>query len=426
MVTPSPTSSDTANITGQLSAPEGSSHLAECVTRLETKVLDLEARLLEQDHRWIGVVVGMYQAFTRFPKTDPRRSAALKALVWKLTSPATVATISVLLLSVVGVAVAMHANYLLARQNQRIDQQTLLLEAQRRSASFATEFSEVSRSLEQEIAVYPANKTTEQAEKFKISATLAARISYLSRTSRPYYALELETSPVSPISSRSATLTTIQRLLALVGAKDLWLDESPLTLTPRPLSPERAQILLLLLNVNASTKGFPNLGLTFESADLRNSPLRGKSLQHLNFAASSFVGANLKRVNFAGSNLSQTDLTKVCMTRANLFPASFSGADLTDAGLQRASIQWPSGLFGSNLTRTNLSGVVVQIESWLDDLAKPENNTIGFVRSDWKLEKLSDEDVAWEASQRPALDPQSLRYKVVPTKAMPPHEPCDD
>lgn len=56
------------------------------------RLLDLEARLLAQDHRLLNVLQTYFVERPKWPPDDPRRPAALKALLWCLFfSPGTVA-----------------------------------------------------------------------------------------------------------------------------------------------------------------------------------------------------------------------------------------------------------------------------------------------------------------------------------------------
>lgn len=92
---------------------------------LEQRLDDLDARLLEQEHRTVHVALNAYKYFSK--ETEPeKRSAAMRALFWRIFAPYTAAAI----FAGGGSLVAIFSAYFLHQQNQKLEAQTRLLDRQ--------------------------------------------------------------------------------------------------------------------------------------------------------------------------------------------------------------------------------------------------------------------------------------------------------
>ena len=100
------------------------------------RLADLEARLIAQEHRLFSVLQNFFVERPKWPKEDPRRDAAAKALLWRIFfSPGTVAVAG----GTVGLAtlvVFIQQNTLIKEQNlffqEQVKQQKAQIEAQDR------------------------------------------------------------------------------------------------------------------------------------------------------------------------------------------------------------------------------------------------------------------------------------------------------
>lgn len=150
-----------------------------------------------------------------------------------------------------------------------------------------------------------------------------------------------------------------------------FLDGDSLT---KPLSPERGQFLLALVNSGIDTITLKKIyeQASFEKAFLqevvwKNSYLKQAILNGANLERAKFFNINLEMANLNGANLSEVNFRKVNLKDAtlihtklekaylgggNLIGTFLTGADLTEADFSGAIINRAS-LNSANLTKTN-------------------------------------------------------------------------
>lgn len=92
---------------------------------IERRLDELDARLIEQEHRTVHVALNAYKYFGRDTPSE-KRTAAMRALFWRVFAPYTVAAV----LASGGTLVAGISAYFLYQQNQKLEAQTKLLERQ--------------------------------------------------------------------------------------------------------------------------------------------------------------------------------------------------------------------------------------------------------------------------------------------------------
>lgn len=153
---------------------------------------------------------------------------------------------------------------------------------------------------------------------------------------------ELEEGPERVLSDE-----TIGRIAALSYSFKPYTSFEGDTLSERKLSPERAQLLLALSNMNIDTSSLSKIMVQsqFAGADLREAELGGAYLRRADLNGADLRGANLK-----GADLSEADLRTT-----DLWGAHLQKAELTSANLKRANLGW-ADMNGANLKGANLNG----------------------------------------------------------------------
>lgn len=362
----------------------------------------IDAALIEQEHRLPAVILNYWK--TRgFEKTDPRRSAAVKAILWRIFSPGTAAAGGLTLVTIFGTLIAFQANSLLLNQNQKIDQQSFLIEAQRR-AGLVTEFTSIMEQIEKE----REKQTKSKSAAFPVSLILAqstvGRIVALSRSYRPYRYLEIDGDAEGslipkvvnstsipekePESILSSFKNRIMRVLGIATATET--ETATPSLTKEALSPERGQLLITLVSSNVDLRRIVSSSADFSRSDLRNAVIIDIDLNSINLN-----GSNLSDSDLLGSTLKSSFLSGVKFTRSCLNNVDFDGAmlymaDLGNTSLNGSYIPDPEQLSKVILTNADLTGLIVSGDDWLERLQQQESPPIGFEASFWKLEIISE------------------------------------
>ncbi|MCL5127795.1 MULTISPECIES: pentapeptide repeat-containing protein [unclassified Algibacter] len=226
-------------------------------------------------------------------------------------------------IGVVGLLVALlpttlmfYQNSLLKIQNSKIETQTHLAEASRRSTQMFI-MGEVLSDVNSELKNNASSR---------LSNTLAGRIIALSRAMKPYR--------------------------YMVG--DKLIDEA--------ISPERGQLLISLCKSKIASSFFVDEILQesdFTKSELIDAKLRGAVLRDVNLNEANLSRSDLMNVDLQRANLKNANLTHVDMDDVNLINANLEGANLTGAFLIRAQLK------GANLTHTVLDSVKVDRGDWL-------------------------------------------------------------
>jgi len=189
-------------------------------------------------------------------------------------------------------------NQLATRQNKRLDQQTYLQEAERRS-SLVFLFSNIMDAVDKEL------KDDYSGDDIRnLSPQLVGRIVALSTRLKPYRYLDGD------------------------------------VLTVKPLSPERGQLLVSLLSSDLDSLTMKEI---FLKADFRYADLEGANL----------VRAYLNGVNLEGADLRNATLINASLVGANLYGADAEGADLSNTNLNNADLRHANG-YSSNFSSADL------------------------------------------------------------------------
>ncbi len=204
-------------------------------------------------------------------------------------------------------------NEFIEAQTKRLDQQTYLQEAERRS-SLVFLFSNIMDAVDKELKDdYRNNK------KRDLSPQLTGRIIALSTRLKPYRYLDGD------------------------------------TLVAKPLSPERGQLLVSLVEsqLDSITMGNIYAKANFQKTDLRAAYLDKADLSGAYFYGADLNGADLKKANLRRTDLRTADLKKADLSGADLNGADLSGTNLSRANLSRANLS--ADLSGANLNRADLN-----------------------------------------------------------------------
>ncbi len=202
-------------------------------------------------------------------------------------------------------------NQLLTSQNIRLDQQTYLQEADRRS-SLIFLMGNLLDAIDNELQADRGQPGVRD-----LSPQLVGRVIALSASLRPYRYLERD------------------------------------SLVARELSPERGQLLLSITNSQLDNS---TLRQIFSSADFSFADLSGAV-----FASEYLAGINLQEADLSGANFFHAELTGADLNRADLSEAILSEATLRKANLSntdlRQSVLEHNDLRGASLYGVNLQGV---------------------------------------------------------------------
>lgn len=241
-------------------------------------------------------------------------------------------------------------NQLITTQNKFIKEQSSLSEGARRS-SLVFLMGEIMQAVNEELKDKP---TTPYHKDRKLSPQLIARIAALSHSLKPYRYLDSD------------------------------------TLIPKPLSPERGQLLiniayLKLDTVESLTTIF--MECNFAQADLieasmKNTYLRGVNLKYADMRGILLENSDLREANMnfsdlTGAKLKNTDLRGTYLQESDLRVSDLEGADLRAGHLEGADLRY-TNLKGTDLSYTNLSRAIVckDLCNWFE-LIK-EDKVIGY------------------------------------------------
>lgn len=324
----------------QESSPDLNQRLDALEADQEAVRNETEALLIRQEHRLIQIVLNLLR-WWRADRKEPRRRAAVKAFIFYWLSPRGAARAGISVVAIAGLYLAIEANSLLRKQNDRLEESLHLMESERRAA-LVFELSAIYDRMGEELRPQRGIKGEDT-----LSRHLTARIISVSRSFRPYLYME-----------------------------------SGGDLTQIPLSPERGQLLSALHLSGLCTTELLYAGdfrfMDLSGVDLRNfnpylpqsafsenpnqwswerrKPIYDSILTEfpIDFSGSNFSQANLRGANFAFLNLSNT-----YFIGADLREALLTGTDLHGADLFGATIceKWKPMLEEQGFTAEQLAGI---------------------------------------------------------------------
>ncbi|MEM9302546.1 MAG: pentapeptide repeat-containing protein [Pseudomonadota bacterium] len=346
--------------------------------KLEASERKNQLNFARQEHRLLSALTGLLRAaFVTRPFDREVLFAYSQAVLWCLVpGPATVGVTAVGLL---GLLIALQANRVMTLQTDRMEEQNILAEAQRR-ASLVFEstslFEQIQREKDELLLIPDDGRSCElkntpcwNGDRFRPSRATMGRLAALTQALRPYRYLDVEgtdepcdsvdraPAPAQIINAFSAAYLRDNLALGDVQARRLIQREistfsrpaksvftrlkdfllsvgAPIAdsarLTCRPISPERGQLLVSLFAADVDLAVLTTLGATFSLAEVPD------------------------HVDLAGIDLSDVDLGGARLRYANLYGAVMDGTNLRGADLDGAK------LVNARILDSNLAGVLVQ------------------------------------------------------------------
>lgn len=236
--------------------------------------------------------------------------------------------------ALLGTVVVINQNELITKQNKRLDQQTYLQEAERRS-SLVFLFSNVMDAIDEELKTDVGTKG-----KRDLSPQLTGRIIALSTRLKPYNYMDGD------------------------------------TLIDKPLSPERGQLLVSLIESEIDTTTLTQIFKRgdFSYADLKNAELNGVYLRYVKLSNSDLSYANLNDAMLENADLTESQLKEAILHNANLKAANMTGANLINSEIINADMR------NITMTNTNLRGAKLQ----RSDISALSKVFSGFTYSNYK------------------------------------------
>lgn len=304
-------------------------------------------------------------------------------------------------------------NQLLQLQNEKIDQQTYLIESQRRNA-LVYELGNVLNAISEE---------TNNGQSKDISDLLVGRIASLSRSFRPYRyfqgdSLSKELSPergqllFSLIESELSnnTLTKIyqrsdfsQSDLQGVNISFNNIFRSGFSLS-ESVNPKSRRLASIVPGSTIQKEVFLSR-VDLSESDMREAQLQGVILKYTDLENTLLVDADLSSADLQGAYLFKTKCHHTLLLDANLQDAYMRGTQLTGANLSGANlanaILIDANLAGAqlnntNLTNTDLSGTLVESASWFDELRELPIPPKGLdaLRSQYEIVEINDRSIS--------------------------------
>ncbi len=281
-------------------------------------------------------------------------------------------------------------NQLVEKQTSRIEQQTELIEADRRS-SLVFLMGNIMDKLDEEL------KDPYNVQR-KLSYELVGRLSALSYSLKPYRYLKndrLIKRPLSPergqmllslVNSKLDTVETLDNLYTSTKFSRADLDEAYLKSAylkgVRLNNAELKEADIEQANLNSAYLKHAEMdkiqakGAKFRTADLSEASLRSARLEKADFTLSTLYKTDLHKAKLKGAILQDANLKS-----ANLKKADLSEAILTDAVFQKA-----------NLNGVQLRDAIVASSNWFDELEGSGAKGVPELRQRYTIENLSRPD----------------------------------
>ena len=345
---------------------------------IENKIVKVEAELLEQEHRPFQLIWNFLDRKNRWKsKDDIRHKAVIKAIFWRfIFSPTTMAVISTGIVGFLTLFFMFRQTTLLEKQNllfeiqnKRIEQQTHLIEADRRSAQIFI-MGEVLADINKELEDYNNINRT-------LSNTLVGRIISLSRAMKAYRYLDDDSLIKTPLSPERGQL-----LISLLESR---IDSGFLQRRIMNGCDFRQSELIGADLYKANLQNTFMQGANFESANLNFSNLSGAQLQYSNFEYAELSGAKFNYTKLNGANLKNASLGGSKLYHTQLMNSNLYNTDFTRCVLEAVSLEG-ANMNGASLYETNLINVdLSEIES-LDSVKVHRQDWLIFIKDSLKLE----------------------------------------
>lgn len=228
-------------------------------------------------------------------------------------------TLTFCVVSLYGTCLFKTQNQLLKSQNELLTQQMQLDEASRRS-SLIMLMNNIIDKADKEIE--EQRKLSPKDQNFSLSQSLVGQLAALSHSFRPYKYMDND------------------------------------TLTKKPLSPERGQLLMTIafLPLNSKTYSAIYKSSTFSGADMRFMRFTQSDLKKVDLKLSNFQEADLSKSILENADLRWSEMHSIILRDAKLTNADLKWTNMRSADLEGA-IAFKTDLSNSDLTGANLQNV---------------------------------------------------------------------
>jgi uncharacterized protein YjbI with pentapeptide repeats len=337
------------------------------------------------EHRLVQVVRNAYWAATqREGWTPAKRLEAGAALIRYVFAGRTVLALSIGL----GGLLALHASFMLADQNRKLDLQNHLsvVSAELAEAQRNAQFAQLIPGIIEDIQKIPSRPDTPAS--LAATAGTHLRIAVLTQTFQPYRWVEqtVDAAKISEPVGHGAAFDLVQVIrhayTVMFGSSPFEVPGSGLpsmsvpVLTQRRYSPERGLILVNLRALRFDIRSLTRYNVTFDRAfapgarldDIRLDGMVGPDLSkpvNLQFAylrGATFNRAELGSVVFAETDLKNAELNGIFAADADWSSANLSDAQLKGAYLSRGTFNRTdlsrAVLDGANLAHAQLSTAI--------------------------------------------------------------------
>lgn len=158
-----------------------------------------------------------------------------------------------------------------------------------------------------------------------------------------------------------------------------------------PLSVEKGQFLLALLNSGISKSGIAKIFQeSFGNIYLKEANLFGQDLSNIDMPDAYLKGADLSQVSFKGAFLQGTSFNNALMARTNLEYADLRNANLSNTNLSNTKLNAAylenANFEGANLTGASLKEAHVAQKDWFKQLKKWGVIGIEGIETKYKIE----------------------------------------
>lgn len=356
-------------------------------------VVELEAALLEQEHRLFRVLSNWWHR-SQYEQDDPRRKAVTHALIWRVLfskGATTVATGGIGIVSLFALYFAWQANQLTDEQNATIREQTELSRAQlehERRQSVLTELDRrrnrldsIIEKVSREIKIQQENGDSMPDSGWALSDLLVAQINTLSASLHPHVPPDFD-APEKFVIRHYAPKPEDQIADAETAPN---VDERDLRTPLRPdwpLSPERA---LLLVFLHSAKVDLQTLKLSLEYADLRGAYLKNVRFPYyMNFNRAALNGSRIESCNFPSAKFLEADLAYTTFMTCEFYDGHFHGSKFLR-----------TGFYDSELNRARLDDCVFRETAFFNcslhdsDMSRVNAAGTGFGQTDFTNVKLA-------------------------------------
>ncbi|WP_299834048.1 pentapeptide repeat-containing protein [uncultured Tenacibaculum sp.] len=318
---------------------------------IDNKFNNLEAKILEQEHRLFRIWVNFFTR-NKYNRGDKRRNSINKAVIWSLIPKPTPTLIAISTISILTAYLAYEANVKLENQNTLLLIQNELQESQRRS-SLNIEISSIMQQINNERESSRLKSLKDSLHKkrghkvspYILSDITSARIASISRSLRPYRILKTDRIDIEKFNTKGL----FSKNFSILKTKTIRVNDF---LENDVRSPEREQLLAALFTMRIS---FSNIGkysnfdycffenINFSKGDLRTIRLSNSSLKQCNIGYTIFDNGQFNKTNFSStygttSSFISSDLEYSTFINAFINNANFSYANLSNTNFQGANL----------------------------------------------------------------------------------------